>query len=332
MLLVRRVPIVAIVTLVLALSACSSGSSSKSSGASTTIRPPNDQPTSTVSAAPKRLVATRASWQLPAARAREIVLAGTHALYVVGGQDSGQASTARVWNTTLPDGNTTRLATLPQAVHDAAGVVLGGDILVFGGGEANTIATVQRVHGAAASVTGRMPQARSDLVAAEVNGTAYVLGGFDGTNGVSDILATTDGANFRTVAQLPQSVRYAAVAVVDGRVWLFGGEHDGNNVTTVQVFDPATGTARVAGQLPETLAHASAVVLDGHVLLMGGRHAGRILDSIMQFDPASGAASTVGTLPYAVADAGAAVVDDVAYVVGGETPAVSASVIEVRNA
>lgn len=221
---------------------------------------------------------------------------------------------------------------LPQAVHDSAGVVLGGDILVFGGGEANTIATVQRVHGSAATVAGRMPQPRSDLVAAEVNGTAYVLGGYDGTNGVTDVLATTDGAQFRTVAQLPQSVRYAAIAVVDGRIWLFGGEHDGNNVTTVQVFDPATGTARIAAQLPQSLAHASAVVLDGHVLLVGGRHAGRILDTIQQFDPASGATSTVGTLPYAVADAGAAVVDNVAYVVGGETPSITASVIELRNA
>jgi N-acetylneuraminic acid mutarotase len=237
-----------------------------------------------------------------------------------------------VWNTTLPDGNTTRVSTLPQAVHDSAGVLLGADVFTFGGGEANTIATVQRVHGGAASVAGQMPQPRSDLVAAAINGTAYVLGGFDGTNGITDVLATTDGAQFRTVAHLPQSVRYAALAVVDGRIWLFGGEHDGNNVTTVQVFDPATGTVRIAAQLPQTLAHASAVVLDGRVLIMGGRHAGALQNAILQFDPATGATSPAGTLPYAVADAGAAVVDNVAYVVGGETPAITASVIALRDA
>lgn len=205
-------------------------------------------------------------------------------------------------------------------------------MLVFGGGEANTIATVQRVAGTAASIAGRMPQPRSDLVAAEVNGVAYVLGGFDGTNGVTDVLATTDGAQFRTVAHLPVSVRYAAIAVVDNRIWLFGGEHDGNNVTAVQVFDPANGTARVAAQLPQALAHASAVVLDGRVLIMGGRHAGTILNTIEQFDTATGTSTAAGTLPYAVADAGAAVVDNVAYVVGGETPAITASVIVLRDA
>jgi N-acetylneuraminic acid mutarotase len=251
-------------------------------------------------------------------------------LVVVGGLDAGKSSTARVWHVDLRSGTTTRLASLPQPAHDAAGAVSGDDVLVFGGGEARTIATVQRYHAGTAAVAGALPQPRSDLVAGAVGGTIYVLGGFDGTRGLADVLATTDGTNFRTIVQLPQTVRYPAVAVVDGRIWLFGGEHDGNAVSTVQVVDPNAATARVAGQLPETLAHASAMVLDHKVLLLGGRHAGRLLDRVLRYDVSTGAASGVGTLPYPVADAGAAVVDDTAYLVGGETPAVTASAIVLR--
>jgi len=175
-----------------------------------------------------------------------------------------------------------------------------------------------------------MPQARSDLVAAEVNGTAYVLGGFDGSQSVPSVLATTDGATFRTVTQLPQTVRYPAVAVLDGRIWLFGGTHDGREVTTIQRFDPTTGEAVVAAQLPTPLSDASAVVVGGRILILGGRSRAQVLDTVVRFDPASGRTSTVGRLPYPVADAGAAVVDGVGYLVGGERPAKTASSVILR--
>ena len=136
---------------------------------------------------------------------REVVLADTHALLVIGGLDPGGASTARVWHVALPGGITTRLAVLPQPMHDSAGAVLGSATFVFGGGSARELATVQRYRAGVVSVVGQMPQARSDLVAVAVAGTAYVLGGFDGTSSIASVLATTDGSTFRTVAQLPQT-------------------------------------------------------------------------------------------------------------------------------
>jgi N-acetylneuraminic acid mutarotase len=321
------------------LTACSSGTSTKT-GTPTTS--PAVGSTTSVAPAAKATVPSRvapasatleiavAPWQLPEARAREVVLAGDHALLVIGGLDPGGASTARVWNVALPGGVTTRLAVLPQTIHDSAGAVIGRDAFVFGGGSATELATVQRYRAGVGSVVGNMPQARSDLVAVEVSGTAYVLGGFDGSSSIASVLATTDGANFRTVAQLPQTVRYPAVAVLGGRIWLFGGTHNGSAVTTIQRIDPTTGDAAIAGQLPAPLADASAVAIGGRILVLGGRSRGRILDSVVRFDPASGQTSMVGTLPYPVADAGAAVVDGVGYLVGGENPAKTASTVILR--
>ena len=325
----RKCNVLVVGVLIVVIGACGGGSkkattggggASTSTSASAAGSPP---PTAAATA----LKVSKAAWQLPAARSREVVLAGAHALFVIGGQDASGASTARVWNVPLPAGTTTRLATLPQAAHDAGGAVLGSDVFVFGGGEAQTIPTVQRYRAGAAAVVGKLPQPRSDLVAATIGDTAYVLGGFDGTNGTPDVLATTDGVHFRTVAKLPETVRYPAVAVVDNRIFLFGGDHNGTFVTTVQVVDPAEGTATIAGQLPQTLAHASAVVVGGNVLIAGGRHAGQVSDGVLQYDVASAKVTSVARLPYAVADAGAAVVDGVGYIVGGETPAKTASAI-----
>ncbi len=322
-----------------ALTACSSGSSTKIGSptaspavGSTTSTAPAARATvpSTVAPASATLDIAVAPWQLPEARAREVVLAGDRALLVIGGLDPGGASTARVWNVALPGGVTTRLAVLPQTIHDSAGAVIGRDAFVFGGGSATELATVQRYRSGVGSVVGKLPQARSDLVAVEVNGTAYVLGGFDGSSSIASVLATTDGANFHTVAQLPQTVRYPAVAVLGGRIWLFGGTHNGSAVTTIQRIDPATGDAAIAGQLPAPLADASAVAIGGRILVLGGRSRGQILDSVVRFDPGSAKTSVVGTLPYPVADAGAAVVDGVGYLVGGENPAKTASTVILR--
>ncbi|TML18475.1 MAG: hypothetical protein E6G39_03145 [Actinobacteria bacterium] len=328
--------LVVVVAATAALTACSSGANSTAgrparapaSGSTTTAVPAGKGTVrSTVTSASSTLQIATAPWQLPSARAREVVLAADGALLVIGGLDASGASTARVWHVALPGGPTTRLAVLPQTIHDSAGAVIGRDVYLFGGGSATELATVQHYRAGASSVVGKMPQARSDLVAAVVNCTAYVLGGFDGTNSIASVLATTDGATFRTVAQLPQTVRYPAAAVDGGHLWLFGGTHNGREVTTIQRIDPATGDAVIAGQLPMPVSDASAVVIADRLLILGGRSGGRILDTVVRFDPATARASTVATLPYPVADAGAAVVDGVGYLVGGETPAKTASTV-----
>ncbi len=331
----------AIAVLAIVLVGCSS-SKHTSSGASPTTKigassssanPTRNAPTTSVTVASNApLQIATAPWQLPEGRAREVVLAGDHALYVVGGLNPGKSSTARVWHVALPAGTTTRLAVLPIAVHDASGAWFPPSVFVFGGGNATEVSAVQRYQAGAATVVAHLPEPRSDTAAITINDTAYVLGGYDGSAEPAAVLATSDGVTFRTVAQLAQTVRYAAVAEVAGRIYLFGGEHHGTTVSTVQTIDPGPGAARIAGQLPMPITEATAVVVDDEILLIGGRSGGRTLDTVQKYNPATGTLTVVGHLPYPVADAGSAVVDGVAYVVGGETPAVTAGVITLRHA
>ncbi len=118
-------------------------------------------------------------------------------------------------------------------------------------------------------------------------------------------------------------MRYPAVAVVGGKLFVVGGatsggENAGVDTNAVQVIDLATGAASVLARMPQTRSHATAVTLDGHVYVLGGHVAGSWTDVVSELDPATGSLHTVAHLPRAISDAGAAVIGSTAYLVGGE--------------
>jgi N-acetylneuraminic acid mutarotase len=269
--------------------------------------------------------ATVAPWRLAAPVAREIVVSDTTTLTVLGGIDASRASTPSV-QVVRPATGTTRLgAALPEAVHDAAGVRLGRTIRVFGGGgpSENGTADVQEFPRARApAVVGRLPRPRSDHVAAVVGSKTYILGGFDGTGIVAEVLTTNDGLTFSTVANLPIPVRYPAAAVVGRAIYLFGGVDDsaaGTDTTAVQRLDTRTGKIDVVAQLPTSLSHASAVVLARQVYVLGGYVDNtRLSDRILRFDPRSNQVTVAGRLPSPISDGAAATVGGRGYLVGGQ--------------
>lgn len=161
---------------------------------------------------------------------------------------------------------------------------------------------------------------RADLSAVSLNGAAYLVGGYDGSTESAAVLATSDGTSFRRVANLVTTVRYTAVAAAHGRVWVFGGDHYGRPVRTIQVINPSSGAVRVAGRLPVALSDALALAVHGHLLIAGGRtSSGEVSRKVFEFDPVTGATNRVAELVVPVADAGYAVVAGRGYVFGGET-------------
>lgn len=264
------------------------------------------------------VTATLASFRLPTPVSRAVAFPDGTSVLVCGGLTPA-GTTAAVVLVDLGKGSALRRGTLAAPVHDAAGATLGGSMFVFGGGQAVAEAAVQRMSAAgSSSVIGRLPVARADEAAVTVDNEMVVLGG--ALNSVLDrsVLATTDGVSFRTIATLAVGVRYAAVAALDGTVYLFGGAGSGGDVATVQAIDVATGTVQRLVDLPRTMSHATAIVLDGRIVLAGGRHAGKALDTILAFDPATGRTMEVGRLPEAMSDAAGTVIGSTAYLLGGE--------------
>jgi PQQ-like domain len=258
--------------------------------------------------------------KLPTALSRLVAIATTGRVLLLGGLDATNQTTGTISAFDPTTATVTPFGTLALPVHDAAGGLLTGSAALVGGGAATSIDAVQTVapNSAHAVVTGHLPQPRSDDAVAVGDGTLYVAGGYTGTTELPEVLATNDAITFRTVANLPQTVRYAAATVVGNSLWILGGEHHGVAIDDIQRVDLATGQATVAGHLPHPLAHAAAVYLNGSLLLIGGTDGQNHQNTIYTIDTATATATVAGSLPIATSDMGVAVSGDSAYVFGGE--------------
>jgi DNA-binding beta-propeller fold protein YncE len=263
-----------------------------------------------------------APYQLPAAMSREVVLPGPRGLLIAGGLAPSGASMDAVTTLDPVTGATRPAGRLAQATHDAAGVAVGGRLLVLGGGTATSVATVQAFSpGRPAAVVGQLTRARSDSNGVSAGPVGYVVGGYDGTTVDPQVLATTDGQHFRVAARLPVPVRYAGTAAVAGLIWVFGGQTaaSGSRATdAIQRVDPATGAAAIVGHLPQPVQGAAVIALDEQIYVAGGATTRGTSKTVLRFDPATSRVSAAGELPVPAAYAAAAVTGGVGYLIGGE--------------
>ena len=316
-------------------------------------------------------------WRLAAPISRTVVLPGTGPQAVILGGLNGSTSAQGVYGLDTSSGALSQLGTLAAGLHDAGGTVLGGRAVLFGGGSPATVATVQAFPlpsagappaRAAATVLGSLPEPRSDDAAVTIGDTAYVVGGYDGTKADPEVLATTDGSTFHDVAALPVPVRYPAVAVSGGKIYVFGGQAvtaAAAPVDDVQMVDPAARRASIVGHLPFPVAGAVAVNVGGHLYVAGGtsstpqvRQPGvgttqlstggggnpgvgasgasttaalssDTVGTVWAFDPAKDTLLAAGQLQVPVAYASAAVVGNRAWIVGGEAGATQEAVVQM---
>src|SRR5581483_5277468 len=115
------------------LPACTGGSDRARAPTTTTA---SVVPTSTTTTAPTAtsLSVSGAPWRLPAPTSRAVLLTDGTKLILLGGQDASHQSTAAGYVIDPTSGAPTSIGPLAPAVHDAAGVELGGRSLVIGGG------------------------------------------------------------------------------------------------------------------------------------------------------------------------------------------------------
>ena len=210
---------------------------------------------------------------------------------------------------------------------------MGGRTLIFGGGEQVSVGTVQAIvaHGSTA-VAGQLPGARSDLTAVSLDGTAYLLGGYNGAAYDPSVLATRNGHRFATAARLPVPVRYPAVVAAGSAIWIFGGQTSHGITNDIQRVTLPSGRAAVVGHLPQPVTAGAAFALGGTVYLAGGQTApatpGRTTASpsaalatsgtVLAYHPGQSGVTTAGYLPVPVSNAGVAVLGGTAYLIGGE--------------
>ena len=262
-------------------------------------------------------------YRLPAPVEREVAVVHGGAVILAGGLDTAGASTDGVFRMVPAPGALRSLGTVPQAFHDAAGAIIGNALYVFGGGAAQSSASVQRFDFAtsSSSVVANLPRALSDIAAAQTARGVFLVGGYDGHVPRSEIYRTTDGTHFTLVARLPIGLRYPAVAALGSGIVIAGGTSPGGASSQVFVLDTQTHRVRQLGRLPAPVAHAQAFTLGGAVYVAGGVDAnGNVTGSLLRIDPGSGRIGPVaGSLP--VSDGATVTLPAAALVVGGASAA-----------
>jgi hypothetical protein len=266
-----------------------------------------------------------ATWTLPVPLSREVLLTDGHQLVGLGGLNAAKVSSPGVFTIDPASGKAAPFGTLNPAVHDAAGAFLNGKYVVFAGGTGATPPITNIVQavpggGGTAQNIGTLPQPRADLAAAVVDNTAYVVAGSQETQSFfPSVLASTDGATWRTAGTISTPVRYPAVTAVGGAVYIIGGvTSSGADTTAVQRYDPKTGTTTVIAQLPAATSHASAVALGTSIYVLGGFVNNTVSNQVVRVDLGTGAVSQAGTLPAPLSDAAVTTIGPLAYLAGGQ--------------
>ncbi len=177
-----------------------------------------------------------------------------------------------------------------------------------------------------------LPQPRGYVQAAELNGKLYVVGGVDrvisGTYQVHNETWVYDpvGNAWSQAANYPQALGGVALAVVNSRLYAFGGfdEHgpNGGDVASAYVYNPDNNTwlARTP-IISGTRSLAGAVRLNDKIYLIGGTSATGPMAStaVNVYNLASNSWSNAAPLPDGVHSPGVAVLPDTnqIYVIGG---------------
>ena len=279
-----------------------------------------------------RVSAVTEKWRLPTTVSRLVVLPTTGGLELLGGLLDGDTSSALVQHLALGSGKVTADGHLKTGVHDAAGAAYKAGLYVYGGGAASEVSSVQKVtRGATAAQVATLPAARSDLVAAVVGSKVVLLGGYDGAQSLADVLVSTDGIHFTVLTRLPVAVRYPAVLVRGGEIYLYGGDVDRKPSDVIQRINLKTAKAGVVGHLPMPISHEAALTFGTTVWLAGGVTPAGATSRLYRSD--NGVVFTrAGSLPGPRSDAGVAMVHGVGYLVGGEAPGRLNTVVVLKPA
>src|SRR2546428_3711986 len=229
-----------------------------------------------VAAPPPRAIAVHSlPDRLPAPVQREVALASGGRVLIAGGLDAAGLSTNGVFRLDPSSGRLTALGSVPQAFHDSTGALLRHRLFVFGGGAAQSSASVQQfdLRTRRGTIVSHLPRALSDVSSATVGNSVYLVGGYDGRIPRREIYRTTDGRHFALAGRLPVGLRYAAVAAVGRSLVVAGGISSSGATRSVYSFDPVARRPRLLGRLPRAVGHASAVTLGGVVYVIGGADA-----------------------------------------------------------
>lgn len=239
------------------------------------------------------------SWEpgtsAPAPRQQAAVARVNGVLWMVGGLDGGNAPTARVEGLDPPFGFWREIDDpLPEPMHHAMAVNLGGRLVVLGG---------------FAEADGRPAGVASNVVYEWRE---------DGWHRLPPM----------------HNARAAGIAgVVDGQIVVAGGQDGRGLVTPTEIYDPQEQAWRIGADIRTPREHLAGGVHDGYLYAAGGRDMGpeRNVASFERYDIEADRWEALEPMPTPRGSIGGAVVQERLAVVGGESPTTVLDTVELYD-
>jgi len=158
---------------------------------------------------------------------------------------------------------------------------------------------------------------RSAISVAAVGDYLYAISGRGATftNTVERYDPST--GNWTTMSPIPTPRMYASTAVVDGNIYVIGGQINGQSYSTVnEVYYPHNDTWAAMTPMPTARREAGCTVFDGQIYVIGG-YTGTGSDYVEAYDPATDTWEAKAPLPDRRFRLSAATVGDRIYAGGG---------------
>ena len=119
-----------------------------------------------------------------------------------------------------------------------------------------------------------MPEERTEVAVAALDGRIYVVGGFGGSGKLLEYDPATD--RWRERAAPPASLHHAGAVAVGGKLYVVGGyTQSWDPVASTLVYDPARDQWREAARMPTARGALAVAVLGGRIHAVGGAGPGR---------------------------------------------------------
>jgi N-acetylneuraminic acid mutarotase len=184
-----------------------------------------------------------------------------------------------------------------------------------------------------------MPTARSEITATNIGDDIYVLGGFDGSGNVLDVVEVYNVKNnsWESIAPLPQPLHHTAAASYDGKIYVVGGFISREWIPTNQLFiyDPIRNQWTEGKSMPSPRGALNALFVKGTLYAVGGQDQARILNINEAYDPLTDSWISKAPMITGRHHAASTTVDDKIYVIGGRiagsSPLVNVNVNEMYD-
>jgi N-acetylneuraminic acid mutarotase len=177
-----------------------------------------------------------------------------------------------------------------------------------------------------------MPVANSEFSAATIGDRIFCVGGFAQDTQRQTLVYQPGTGTWRTAADVPHEIHHANVAVVAGKLYVFGGGHQASD--HVQIYDPASNRWSEGRPMPTSRTAVATAVVGGRIHVIGGTLSitfGNALPAHEVYDPATDSWSSRAPLPFASEHVSAGVLGGRIVVVGGRHALVNLNATQIYD-